>query len=177
MAKRKVEVIAYLEEWKQQFENEKNRLVKIFHPSIVNIHHIGSTSVPGLSAKPIIDILAEAESLEIFEQATNRLQQEGYVAKGENGLPGRRYFFKEKPPLVRLVHLHCYKKGNHEIERHLAFRNYLRAHPNEVNRYGEVKLRAASQFPFDIDAYIEAKDSTVKELERKALKWSQSQKK
>lgn len=174
MGKRKVEVIAYQDEWKQQFEHEKNRLEEIFQPFIVNIHHIGSTSVPGLSAKPIIDILAEADSLDVIEQATYPLLQEGYVAKGENGLPGRRYFYKEKLPKVRLIHLHCYQKGNHEIERHLAFRNYLRAHSNEANRYAEVKLKAAIQFPFDIDAYIEAKDSIAKELERKALQWSRA---
>lgn len=171
MTKRRVEVVPYHSEWKDLFEKEKQLLATIFQPHVVDIHHIGSTSVPGLSAKPIIDILLAADKLAEVDQATPQIEDVGYEAKGENGIPGRRYFQKSDENGIRKVHLHAYEKGNPELHRHLVFRDYLREHPEEANRYAEVKERAAKMFEYDIESYIAEKSSLVKELEQKALQW------
>ena len=172
MTKRRVEVVPYQSVWKNLFEKERQLLANIFKPLVVDIHHIGSTSVRGLSAKPIIDILLAADKLAEAEEATPQIVAAGYEAKGENGIPGRRYFQKSDEDGVRKVHLHAYEKGNPELHRHLVFRDYLREHPKEANRYAEIKEKAAKKFEYDIESYIAEKSPIVKELEQKALQWN-----
>lgn len=171
MTRRRVEVVPYNPEWETLFENEKQLLKSIFLPAEVEIYHIGSTSVPGLSAKPIIDIMLAAHSLEQVEKATPAIESAGYVAKGENGIARRRYFQKHDENGVRKVHLHSYEKGSHQLYRHLVFRDYLRAHPGEASKYAEVKEKAAQKYEYDIESYIAEKSPIVKELEHKAMQW------
>ncbi len=171
MKKRRVEVVPYHTEWKILFEKEKNLIAEAFNQTEVDIHHIGSTSVPGLSAKPIIDILLAAESIELVEEATPALESAGYDAKGENGIAGRRYFQKCDENGIRKVHLHAFEKGSHQLYRHLVFRDYLRTHPEEAARYASVKEEAARQYEYDIESYIAAKSPTVLEIEQKAVLW------
>jgi GrpB-like predicted nucleotidyltransferase (UPF0157 family) len=169
---RKVEVLPFQEEWTERFLFEKELLLNAFTPfSKAFFHHIGSTSVPGLAAKPIIDIVGEAVSLELFDKMTPKLEALGYVARGENGIPGRRYFVRFSSEGERLVHLHCHESSNPEVERHLVFRDFLRAHPDQVTLYGNTKLEAARKFPESIDEYIAYKDPIIKELESLAYKW------
>ena len=172
MTRRRVEVVPYNPEWKTLFENEKQLLESIFKPAEVEIHHIGSTSVPGLSAKPIIDIMLAADSLEQVEKATPAIEAAGYEAKGENGIQGRRYFQKHDENGIRKVHLHSFEKGSHQLYRHLVFRDYLRFHPHDASKYSVVKEKAALKYEFDIDSYIAEKSPTVKEIEQKAMLWS-----
>lgn len=171
MKKRRVEVVPYNAEWKTLFEKEKNLIAGVFNQTEVEIHHIGSTSVHGLSAKPIIDIMLAAESLEIVEKATPALEAAGYDARGENGIPGRRYFHKCDENGIRKVHLHAFEKGSYQLYRHLVFRDYLRSHPEEAARYASVKEEAARQYEYDIESYITAKSPTVLEIEGKARLW------
>jgi GrpB-like predicted nucleotidyltransferase (UPF0157 family) len=167
---RKVEVLPYSGSWAIAFQEEKQLLEAVFG-STAAIHHIGSTSIPGMSAKPIIDILAEADSIALFEHAAAKLKEWGYIAKGENGIPGRRYFVRFTEAGERLVHLHGYQKGHGEIGRHLLFRDYLRQHPEEAGLYSRAKMEAARKFPYDIDSYIKEKDPVVKALDERALDW------
>ena len=139
------------------------------------IEHIVSTAVPGLAAKPIfhiIPIVADIRQLDAGTPAFLALQALGYEWMGEYGLPRRRYF-RKRDGLQHLVHLHCYQTGDEEITRHLAVRDYLRAHPDEASAYGALKLKLAARFPHDSHAYQDAKDAFVKELERKALAWNE----
>jgi GrpB-like predicted nucleotidyltransferase (UPF0157 family) len=168
---RRVEVVPYNPEWEMLFEKEKQVLESIFKPADVEIYHIGSTSVPGLSAKPIIDIMLAADSLEQVEKATPDLDAAAYEAKGENGIPGRRYFQKHDENGIRKVHLHSYEKGSYQLYRHLVFRDYLRAHPREASKYAAVKEIAAQKYEYDIESYIAEKSPIVKELEQKAMQW------
>lgn len=174
MNKRKVEVVPYLFEWKDLFKNEQAHLRHIFSQGEIKIHHIGSTSVPGLSAKPIIDILIEVESLAVIDSAMPALEKAGYQAKGENGIPGRRYFKKNNENGIRLFHVHAFAKGSPEIYRHLVFRDYLQAHPDEARKYGSIKERAAAGNPNDIGSYIHEKTPVIKELENRATEWRPS---
>lgn len=111
------------------------KLNQILKNEIIDIHHIGSTSVPGLSAKPIIDIMPVVKDINIVDKYNEEMQGIGYEPKGENGISGRRYF--EKGGDNRTHHVHIYQVGSYEIKRHLAFRDYLREHIEVKKVYGE----------------------------------------
>ncbi|SEM87381.1 GrpB domain, predicted nucleotidyltransferase, UPF0157 family [Mesobacillus persicus] len=174
MSKRKVEVIPYSPQWKERFNEEQSLFRELFGNGKVAIYHIGSTSVPGLSAKPIIDILIEAERMDLVDSVTAEIEKAGYEPKGENGIPGRRFFQKSDENGVRTFHVHAFEKGNPEIYRHLVFRDYLRAHPEQAKRYGEIKQWAAVEHTYDIEGYMDEKESIIKELEHLAFKWKPS---
>ncbi len=110
-----------------------------------------------------------ARDITAIDSFTEEMQKLGYEAKGENGIPGRRYF--QKGGDDRTHHVHIYEEGSKEILRHLAFRNYLRCHPEDAEAYGSLKMKLAERFPYDINSYIEGKYNFLKELEQKALAW------
>lgn len=166
---RRVEVTPYNEQWVQMYEEEAEKLRRIFGRQLIAIHHIGSTAVPGLDAKPIIDIMPVVRDITLVDEYNQPMRDIGYEPKGENGIPGRRYFQKGGDDRTR--HVHVFQVGSPQIERHLAFRDYLRAHPNEATEYGEMKRKLAREFPHDIDSYIQGKETLVKEIEQRALEW------
>lgn len=169
---RKVEVVAYSEDWKKKFDEEAIHLQHIFGLEIQIIHHIGSTSVERLSSKPIIDMMPIVRDIRKIDAYNSAMIAIGYEPKGENGLPGRRYF--QKGGDNRTHHVHMYELGNPEIERHLAFRDFIRVHSIIARKYGDLKEALAEQFPYDIDAYINGKDKLAKEIEKQALHWYKS---
>lgn len=169
MKMRKVLVEEHSVEWKKKFEEEVILLQKVFSSEIQLIHHIGSTSINGLCAKPIIDIMPVVRDISKIDTFNNKMIAIGYEPKGENGLPSRRYF--QKGGNERTHHVHMYEIGNPGIERHLAFRDYLRTHPNVKKKYGNLKEALAKQFPYDIESYINGKQHLASEIERDALKW------
>ncbi|MET0960628.1 MAG: GrpB family protein [Psychrobacillus psychrotolerans] len=169
---RKVEVVAYSEEWKKKFDEETILLQHIFGFEIKILHHIGSTSVERLSSKPVIDMMPIVRDIRKIDAYNSAMIEIGYEPKGENGLPGRRYF--QKGGDNRTHHVHMYELGNPEIERHLAFRDFLRVHSIIARKYGDLKEALAEQFPYDIEAYINRKDKLAKEIERQALHWYKS---
>lgn len=169
---RKVIVKPYQEEWLHQFQQEAQTLHNLFGSLVVDIHHIGSTAVPGLAAKPVIDLLPVVTHIEQVDAFNARMEALGYEPRGENGLPGRRYF--QKGGDNRTHHVHVFEVGNPEIERHLVFRDYLRAYPEEALRYGELKLELARTYSTDISSYIEGKHDFVQQLEKQAIAWQAS---
>ncbi|MFO0685565.1 MAG: GrpB family protein [Sandaracinus sp.] len=138
--------------------------------AVTHVHPIGSTSIPGIRAKPILDLLPVAPRLEALDEAAAALEAAGYVAWGEYGLPGRRFFTRDEDGR-RVAHLHCYAEGSPEITRHLAFRDYLRAHPDVARAYDEEKQRAV-RAKSDSLGYHEEKSAFVKRLEGEALAWA-----
>jgi GrpB-like predicted nucleotidyltransferase (UPF0157 family) len=167
---RKVEVVSYSIEWPARFEEESHRIRSIFGSEIIAIHHIGSTAVPNLSAKPVIDIMPVVKNIERVDDYNHAMINLGYEPRGENGLSGRRYFQKGEDQ--RTHHVHIYEKDNSDIDRHLVFRDYLRSHPEEAINYGSLKEGLAKEFPYDITSYIEGKEALVLEIEQKAMVWS-----
>lgn len=165
---RKVEVLPFSERWSGDFEKEAAVLQEIFGAEI-KLHHIGSTSVHGLSAKPIIDIMPVVKDISKIEQYNGKMVAIGYEAKGENGIAGRRYF--QKGGDERTHHVHMYENDSPEIDRHLAFRDFLRAHPEKAKAYGDLKEKLAQQFPYDIESYIKGKEQLASEIEREAIVW------
>ena len=169
---RKVEVVPYHPEWPEKFSAEAGALKVVFAKELLSIHHFGSTSVPGISAKPIIDILLIVRDIDAVDALAPRLEALGYHAVGEYGIPGRRFFYKGTDDM-RSHHLHVYENGNPHILRHLVFRDYMRSHPITARDYARLKEELAHQFPEDMDGYIAGKNAFVREHEKRALDWWQ----
>ncbi|MCZ8517026.1 GrpB family protein [Paenibacillus filicis] len=132
----KVVVTEYSDNWRQKFSEESQKIKDILGNELIDIHHIGSTSVPGLKAKPIIDIMPVVKDIKKIDSFNKQMTGLGYECMGELGMKGRRYFRKGGDN--RTHHVHVFQGDNKEdISRHLAVRDYLRIHPDEANRYGD----------------------------------------
>jgi GrpB-like predicted nucleotidyltransferase (UPF0157 family) len=167
---RNIVVVPYHPSWPEKYQQEAEKISAIFGQELISIHHIGSTAIPGMSAKPVIDIMPvvrDIEAVDAFNPATIQL---GYEPQGENGIPGRRYFVRGGDA-HRTHHVHTYQPGNPEVDHHLDFRDYLIARPEEAQQYASLKMELARQYPHDIDAYIAGKDAFIKEIIRKAHNW------
>ncbi|MDF3034717.1 MAG: grpB [Alphaproteobacteria bacterium] len=155
-----VEVVPYNAQWPLLFAQEAAKIQAALGENCVTVHHIGSTSVPGLCAKPILDIVPVVKN--ILKVDATRLEELGYEGRGEMGMLFRRYFSN------RLCHLHIWEEGHAEINKHLIFRDYLIKNPDEAKRYENLKLRLAEAFPNDRPSYTLSKDSLIKEILHKA---------
>lgn len=167
---RKVEVISYQSSWLEAFEEEKQALSRVLGQLDYNIHHIGSTSVPGLAAKPVIDLLIEINNLSLIDQLGEGFQALGYHIMGEHGIKGRRFFMKDTDG-KRSHHIHAFERGENDVVRHLAFRDYLKVHPKAKQDYSDLKQKLAKKHPTNMEAYIEGKSPWIKEHESKANIW------
>jgi len=166
---RKIEVVPYNSEWPSLFEEEKKALLDLDIPTIRRIHHIGSTAVDDLAAKPIIDILLEVDSLESLDQSQKKIEELGYESMGEFGIEGRRYYRKGKE--IRTHHIHAFLASNPHSLRHIAFRDYLSANEKIKKEYASLKLKVASQCENDIDRYCDGKNEFIQTHEKLAIKW------
>ncbi|OKP78557.1 hypothetical protein A3842_14215 [Paenibacillus sp. P3E] len=163
-----VEVVPYDPEWKSEFGRLREWLHEITGDLILAIEHVGSTSVEGLSAKPIIDIDLVMESYEVFPKIVERLSQYGYVHQGNLGIEGREAFNREQEDGFMKYHLYvCPKDGKGHLE-HIILREYLRVNPSAAREYEQVKLSLAEQFRYDIDAYCEGKTAVVHSILQRA---------
>ena len=163
-----VKVVDYSPNWPRLYEEEKHILSAILKENEVAIFHIGSTSVVGLKAKPVIDILLVVKDLQQLDQQTSAFERLGYEVMGEFGLPGRRYFRKGGERRTHQIHAYSYE-STQEILRHLCFCEYLRQQPEISVAYGQLKQQLASQYPRDIEKYGDGKDAFVKKIEKEAL--------
>jgi GrpB-like predicted nucleotidyltransferase (UPF0157 family) len=160
-------VVDYDPSWPEIFQLLRQRIVDELGCIAAAVAHVGSTSVIGLQAKPIIDIdvlLSENQSL---TEAIERLRRLGYRHEGDLGISGREAFkaMETDPP----HHLYVCVSGSAEFERHLAFRDYLRANPADAKVYGELKKSLAQTFREDRKAYLAGKSDMVSELTNRAL--------
>lgn len=168
----RVVVLPHDPTWATAFQEAVNEVAAEFRGNLIAIHHIGSTAIPGIHAKPIIDMLAVVFDIDAVDHSNGDLARYGYVAKGEFGICGRRYFFRNSATGARTHQIHAFQTGTPGVARHLAFRDYLRAHPQVALTYSDLKRRLAEAHPEDIEAYMDGKDAFIKDVEAKALEWA-----
>lgn len=173
MTHREVKVVPHDLAWQEAFETEAAALSSALGHEALAIHHVGSTAVPDLAAKPTIDVLIEVRRIEEVDKFDPAMAERGYEAWGEYGIPGRRFFVKNRGP-VRTHNIHVFESGNPEIERHLVFRDYLIQHPKAARAYRTLKKDLAEKFPKDIEAYMNGKDTFIKQTEKEALSWNRT---
>jgi GrpB-like predicted nucleotidyltransferase (UPF0157 family) len=157
---REVIIVAYDPGWAERFREEASRIAHIFGLELLSIHHIGSTSIPGMSAKPIIDIMPVVRDISKVERFNDGMIQLGYTPMGEYGIAGRRHFVKGAD--VRTHHVHSYEPENPEVKWHLDFRDYLIAHEDDARRYAQLKASLASKHRHDLEAYTQGKAAFIK---------------
>ncbi|WP_100487891.1 GrpB family protein [Sporolactobacillus pectinivorans] len=168
---RHIILVPYKEEWAQEYKKEAGRISHVLHPVLSAIHHIGSTAIPGILAKPTIDILAEVTDLEQVDSLASGIERLGYQSYGEYGISGRRYFCKTDAMGNHLVHLHVFREETENVIRHLAFRDYLKVHDDDADFYSRLKEELAVAFPYDGESYSKGKDAAVHKIEERALQW------
>ena len=172
MQKRKVQVVAYDASWPEKFEALRQNLLPVLEDVVISIEHIGSTSVPNLAAKPIIDVLIEVTSLEALEQKTKTLREFGLVPKGENGIAGRRYF--QIGGIERTHNIHAFQSDSPHLLPHRAFCAYLVAHRKVAQEYAAVKQRAVLLCEQNMNSYMALKNDFIAHHLPLAIRWFQS---
>lgn len=163
-----VRIEEYSEGWIEKFKEEEEKIKEVLNKQLLEIHHIGSTSVPNLKAKPIIDILLVVKEVDQVDKFNEEFEKLGYEAMGEHGIANRRFFKKGGDD--RSHHIHAFDNNNRrDIERHLAFRDYLIRNKSTAKEYQKLKEELAEKFPNDMDSYCEGKDAYIKKVEELAL--------
>ena len=166
-----IKIISYDPQWPTLFQKEKQLLEShLARQSVSAIDHIGSTAIPGMPAKPVIDILISVPSVDEAKLAfPDILYRAGYDYWSDNPKKDRLFFVRGMPPRGggRTHHIHVHEHEN-VVKDHLMFRDYLREIPDEAARYAELKQRLAEKFSQDREAYTEAKSHFIKTILEKA---------
>ncbi|MBX7074072.1 MAG: GrpB family protein [Pirellulales bacterium] len=158
--------------WANIAAAERTRWRAAIGDALVTIDHIGSTAIGGIAAKPIIDLLATVASLDAFDACAPQVVALGYQWRGEFGIAGRRYCTDDDLVTgARRFQVHAFARGDAQIERHLAFRDYLRAHPREASDYEAEKRRVAALHSEDWGEYAEAKSPWIRACDDRARAW------
>lgn len=163
MRTKHVIVLPYDSDWKDEFIKIESELLQVLGDVALAVEHVGSTSVDGLAAKPIIDIDVVVEGDDV-QKAIDKLATIGYIHEGNLGIEGREAFAYEGKEHLMTHHLYVCPKGSRELKRHLAFRDYLRSHNEAVLAYGNAKIEAAKLYPYDIEKYIDYKSPIIEKI-------------
>ena len=166
MRTKKVVVLPYDRTWKSDFEEIKREIEGAIGDLMIGIEHVGSTSVEGMSAKPIIDIDVIIQDYAAFDAVVRRLEAIGYVHEGNLGIKDREAFKYANKPHLRQHHLYVCPQQSEELYRHITFRDFLATNPEAVKNYSAVKEKAAQLFPDNIEKYIAYKSPCIEELYR-----------
>ena len=164
MTTKHVVVLPYDEQWKQDFLLIKDELTSALGQLAMGIEHVGSTSVEGLSAKPIIDIDVVIKDYTVLEEVVSALGAIGYRHEGDLGIAGREAFKYDSKEHLRKHHLYVCPTNSPELKRHITFRDYLRTHPDAVREYSHIKEEGAKRYPYDIARYIEYKSPFIEKI-------------
>jgi GrpB-like predicted nucleotidyltransferase (UPF0157 family) len=168
-----IRIVDHDPEWAPRAAAELQRVAEALGPEVaVRLEHVGSTAVPGLAAKPIVDLQVGVDAMDPREQYVPGLERLGYLFAFASDSPDR-HFFGKPPARPRAFHLHVCLAGGRDEHRHLAVRDYLRGHPDEAAAYAAVKRAVAERHPQDRLAYIDGKHDHMVALEGRALAWAQ----
>lgn len=167
---RKTHISEYDPEWIHQFEHESILLQSVFCDTALSIHHIGSTAIPGIKAKPIIDILITTNDIHHVDAFDTPMEKLGYLIGGEFGLPGRRFYCKGDAEHCHF-HVHIYEKKHPAVDKYLEFRDYMISHTDEADAYEHLKTDLALKYPNNRTLYTQSKGQFIKEICEKASAW------
>ena len=163
-----VEIVEYRPEWAEIFEREREAILDKCSPWVMEVHHVGSTSVPGLAAKPILDIMPVVANPVDGENAVEPMTRLGYRYRGDNGLPGRFYFDKVVDGRT-VMHCHMYPQDHSDVRKLVAFRDRLRTDRETASEYERLKRVLASKYRDDREAYTDGKGAFIIETTATAL--------
>ena len=169
----RVIVERYNKDWPVWFEDLRSFIKSILGSLVIRIEHVGSTSIPGMVSKPIID-LDVVILWQDFEDVKRLLVNVGYEHEGDLGIKEREAFKLTNLSLkmkLSLHHLYVCDIHNEELRKHIAFREYLRTHPHDMRRYSDIKMQLVEKSKGDRDFYIDGKSDLIKEILEKALLW------
>lgn len=177
MKTKKVVVVDYNPKWKEVFNDLKTVITNRLGDLIIAVEHVGSTSVEGLAAKPVIDLDIVIENRKLLPEIKKRLAELGYFHEGDLGLKGREAFGRKTDDVPKdgsgrkwmTHHLYVVDKNCVELKKHRAFRDFLKDNPKYIKRYGELKNELAKKYPEDIESYMKEKDPFIKEIMGKAF--------
>ena len=172
---RKIEVVPHNLDWHSLFETESKQIAIALAENVIAIHHIGSTSIETIYAKPIIDILVEVGSIAKVDEQNLSMQLLSYQCMGEFGIKDRRFFLKDNPAGIRTYHIHVFEVNSTQITRHITFRDYLNVHLEDAQAYSTLKQTLAEKYPDDIDRYIAGKSEFIQEIDCQAAEWRRQQ--
>jgi GrpB-like predicted nucleotidyltransferase (UPF0157 family) len=160
-----VEIVAYQKDWPRLYEQEKQRILAAIGEHVLEVQHVGSTSIPGMPAKPIIDIGIAVHNFEEAQVCISPMHALGYQYKGEFGIPRRHYFVKGEP---RTHQVHMVEEDSRDWQGMLLFRDFLRAHPDAARDYADLKRRLASEYRTDRERYTNEKGPFIQKVLKQA---------
>lgn len=160
---RRVELTPHDPAWSELFTESADEIRAILKDNLVDIHHIGSTAIPDIYAKPIVDLLPVVNNLNLVDSLNPAFEALGYVCMGEYGINGRRFYWKSKTKRTHNIHL--FEQGSPDILRYLSFRDFMRNHPDYAQAYSFIKRHLAEVFPYDIENYVNGKSSFVQMID------------
>ena len=163
-----IEIVEYRPEWLVLFEHEKAAIMERCRPRVMEVHHVGSTSVPGLAAKPLLDIMPVVANSDEGESAVEPMTTLGYRYREDNGLPGRFYFDKIVDGRT-VVYAHMYPQDHFDVRKLVAFRDHLRSHHEAALAYEGLKRELASKYRNERGAYTDSKTAFIKCITEAAL--------
>jgi GrpB-like predicted nucleotidyltransferase (UPF0157 family) len=174
--KRKYEISQHHPDWIEMYSGLKTQVEKIFKDEEFLIEHIGSTSIPGMRAKPVIDICLSVPEMKEFEKEIAQMERLGFQWEKDYVAPNTMIFFKTKENSdEKIAQIHLCKKGSYKEKQFIDMRDYMRAHPEVVEEYSNLKMKLNNKFPDNYPAYRKGKDDFLKEMEQKAYKWKELQ--
>ncbi len=169
--KREYSFCEYDKNWPHKFSQIKTFLAGVFGDKAISINHIGSTSIPGMKAKPVIDVLVIVHKIQRLEEEIKVMSKAGYTW-GENYIePNSLIFFKTVSGEKKIENIHVCEKGSPKTKQFIVMRDYLRSHPEKVKEYSDLKEKNANLFPTDYPTYRAAKAPYLEQLEIEAYEW------
>ncbi|HVF99972.1 MAG TPA: GrpB family protein [Chloroflexia bacterium] len=163
-----LELLPHDPRWAAYFDEVESLLCGVLGRYALDIQHVGSTSIAGIVAKPVIDVAVAIEQYPLPDEVLTAVEALGYNYLGEYGLPHRHLFFQRGGPVGYNIHIN--KLANNQFQRHVLFRDYLRAHPNAAREYELLKLELAAQHD-DVNTYANSKSEFVQDILRRAYLW------
>jgi GrpB-like predicted nucleotidyltransferase (UPF0157 family) len=165
-------LVDYDVEWPKQFKKYSAEIQTILGDDLLEIHHFGSTSIPGMFAKTNIDIYALAKSLDAVRAQTDKMEAAGFTSRGDYSNIGEEYFTVDRPDGERIASIHIFEGSNEVFTSYANFRDYLISHSADRNRYIALKKALYKKYPDNYPAYDEGKRDTIDDIKAKAKAWA-----